>query len=88
MQDEEFKNKNLLSVILNNAKLREQWEKEGGAFTASGGDAIDQQIDKFNNEIGIRYGLEKPFLTKQQLLEQLYEDHYKNRKARLQKLGY
>lgn len=73
MQDEEFKNKNLLNVILN---------------SASGGDAIDQQIDKFNNEIGIKYGLEKPFLTKQQLLERLYEDHHKNRKARIQELGY
>lgn len=131
MQDKEFEGKNLLQVILQNAALRNQWEKEVGDFTRenhlskelysndlrhqyaaaitarnlgedktrmlgnmnemvnfSGGDKLDREIDKFNNEIGIKYGLNYPLMSKQQLLEQLYNDHSMNRETRKQQLGY
>lgn len=67
--------------------MQEEELKTKIPLNVSSEESIDQLINRFNNEIGIRYGLEKPFLTKQQLLEQLYEDHNKNRKARIQELG-
>jgi len=54
----------------------------------SGGDKLDTAIDKFNNDIGIQYGLKYPYVSKEELLEKLYEDHSKNREMRKKRLGF
>ena len=119
----------LWQIMLFNAPIREQWERELGdysrqhhlskdlysndlrhqyaaAITArnlgaekarmlgnlqelynfSGGDKLDTQIDKINNEIGIKYGLYNPNLPKSQLFDLLVKEHSKNKNYRDEKL--
>ncbi len=56
-------------------------------FNSSGGDAKDRQIDKINNEIGIKYGLANPNISKGELLQMLLNDHSKNKALRDRLLG-
>lgn len=115
----------LWQIMLFNAPIREQWERELGEysrlhnlskdlysndlrhqyasaitarnlgadkarflgnmqemFNSSGGDKLDTEIDKINNEIGIKYGLSNPDLPKSKLFDLLVNDHSKNREYR------
>lgn len=126
--------KPLWQIMLFNAPIRHQWEKELGdysrqnhlstelysndlrhqyaaaiaarnlgadkarflgniqeLFNFSGGDKLDSQIDKINNEIGINYGLSNPNMPKTKLFDLLVNDHSANRSYRnnkLKELGY
>lgn len=53
---------------------------------SSGGDKLDTKIDKINNDIGIKYGLANPDLSKTKLFDLLVKDHSTNRDSRNQLL--
>ena len=48
----------------------------------------DKQVDLYNNNIGIGYGQRYPNISRQQLLDILFNDYYNNRNNRLKQLGY
>lgn len=54
-------------------------------FGLSGRD--DREIDLYNNNIGIRYGLKYPVLDRPALLRMLYANFAENRSQRLKDIG-
>lgn len=48
----------------------------------------DKAIDLYNNNIGIQYGKRYPDVSKQQLLDLLFNDYETNRRNRNNKLGF
>ncbi len=47
----------------------------------------DRQIDLFNNEVGIQYGLKFPLTDRADLLRMLFQDYSVNRADRIKKIG-
>ncbi len=63
--------------------LGENWARGLGELNEltnlSGSGREDTNVDKFNNNIGIQYGLNNPTMPKEELLNTLLNDHEKNR---------
>ncbi len=47
----------------------------------------DKNIDLFNNNIGIEYGLKYPLASRADLLRMLFQDHAQNKADRIKKIG-
>lgn len=56
-------------------------------FDASGSGRDDTSIDKYNNSIGIQYGMNNPNLSKQELLKLLFNDWQNNVDRRRADIG-
>ena len=47
----------------------------------------DRNIDLYNNNVGIEYGLKYPMASRADLLRTLFQDHAKNSADRIKKIG-
>ena len=72
----------------NNTKLLGQLNEIFNISEAEPYNRIDKQVDLYNNNIGIEYGQRYPNISRQQLLDILFNDYYNNRNNRLKQLGY
>jgi hypothetical protein len=63
--------------------LGENWARGLGELNElkrfEGDTEEDTNIDRFNNNIGIQYGINNPTMPKEKLLQTLLNDHEKNR---------
>lgn len=57
-------------------------------FDAGASGRNDTEIDKYNNNLGIQYGLKYPNVSKQELLRTMFNDYNTNKQNRIRELGY
>lgn len=56
-------------------------------FNFSGSGTEDTRIDRYNNELGIQYGLRYPRADKKKLLNIIFSDIEKNKELRKKKIN-